>query len=275
MDFESFMPLLESVNQWAVQGKRRTAGYRELSQKLGYRSERTVGMIRNGRRAPSLEFAQRLGKVMGLTPTEQNYLDLLAKAERRSASPQDRARHHQAIRELKHTAAPKVILTENDLNYIAHWYAMPIKQMLTEENFDANPETISRRLRGKVAPKEVQRAIDQMERIGVVEKNPDGPGYRVLKKNITTTRDVPVAAIRLHHAEQLARGREALREIPVDEREFVSLTLKFDPKRMSEAKGIIRQFVNDFDERFASESSREVFQVSIQCFPHTDGGKNG
>lgn len=271
MEFESFLPLLESVNAWSSPGKRLTAGYRALSRKLGYRSERTVGMIRNGRRAPSTEFAQRLGKILGVTPNEQRYLDLLAKAEKRHATPQDRAATLQSLHDLRRRVSPKLVLAERDVNLIAHWYALPIKQMLAEEDFLATPEAISHRLRGKVAPKDIERAIAQMERIGVIAPTGTPHKYRVVKEKITTTRDVPVAAIRLHHAEQMAQAREALREIPVGKREFASLTLKLDPARLAEAKGMIRQFIEDFDERFSTVNSREIYQVSIQCFPHTQG----
>lgn len=269
LHFKDFASYFQAVSQAvAPTGKRRMPDS-EWATRLGYGSRRTVGMIRDGRRVPSGEFIERLGRYLGQNTTEQKYLSLLAKLAKR-ITDLEREKIDRELDQLRAKQISRKVLAESEINYIAHWYNLAIKQLVSLPGFTPDPELISRRLRGKVDAKSVQRALDQMVRLGILEKTEGPEGYKVAADRVTTTADIPVAAIRMHHLEQINRAREALTEVSIDKREFYSLTLTMDPARILEAKGVIRKFMDEFDQRFGTSDGKEVYQVCLQCFPHTE-----
>ncbi len=229
---------------------------------LGYGSRRTVGMVREGRRTPSRDFLIRLGRFLGQSEAEQIFLELLSRSRNSSTMEQ--------LKALRSQYAARDLLTEEQLNYVAHWYSIAIKQLIATSGFDPKPESISRRLRGKVSPEAAQRSLENMVKVGILEKTESG--YQVCKEKLTTPADIPIAALRQHHFEQICQAQSALRELPVQEREFLSVTLTFDPKRMQEAKGYLRKMAEEFDKRFSVGNPQEVFQLGMQFFPHSVGG---
>ncbi len=67
----------------------------------------------------------------------------------------------------------------------------------------------------------------------------------------------------------MQRAIEAVEEQDVSDRHFNSLTFKFDPKFMPEAKDKILTFVKDFNSRYQSEEASQVYQLNVQLFEHT------
>lgn len=264
-DFPSFFRAVSTVV--APKGKPRLPDA-DWAKKLGYGSRRTVGMIREGRRVPSGQFLERLGRFLGQTDAEKKYLTLLSRLNKKIAV-EEKMQVSQELEQLRSSGVSRTVLQESQVNHVAHWYNLAIKQLVSQPGFNPNPHWIYKRLKGKVALKAIEKSLHQMVRLGILEKI-DGPtGYRVIKKSITTTADLPTAAIRLHHLEQLQRAREAIMEVPVQLREIYSLTLSFDPARILEAKGVIRKFMDEFDQRFSSPAGKQVYQVGMQFFPHT------
>lgn len=70
-EFHHFSVYLEALcqeNRWSA---------KRLAQKLGYRSDRTVGMVISQKRSPSRKFIEKLSTLLSLDISEQRYLALL------------------------------------------------------------------------------------------------------------------------------------------------------------------------------------------------------
>ncbi|MGZ3704230.1 MAG: TIGR02147 family protein, partial [Bdellovibrionota bacterium] len=92
--------------------------------------------------------------------------------------------------------------------------------------------------------------------------------YRATSEESTTEMDIPSAAIRNFHSEILTKAGQALFRDSVQEREFLGATFAFSTEDLAEAKESIREFQQQFSERFnASRKKKDsVYQISIQMF---------
>ncbi len=114
-------------------------------------------------------------------------------------------------------------------------------------------------------------ALDRLQKVGLISRS--GTIYHANEQsNIHTINDRTSAAIQSHHRQMSQKAAEALTQ-RVDKREFQSLQLTFDLRRIKEAQARIREFVTQFDEEFRSDSSSEVYQLNVQCFALTKGEK--
>ena len=238
------------------------------SKRLGYRSERVLGMVASGRRLPSRALINSISRDLHLPPEQARYLELLAASAK--ASPGDPIRAE--LDRLNMRATRKTILEEAHFAYVADWYHFPIKRLVEREDFSENPEWICQRLRRKVGPGEVRQALKNLEALGLIQREAPGRRYRVARpgEGVFTPADVPSTASRRHHLQMTARANDAITEVPRDRREFLTLTWNGDPKDIPEIKQALRDFREQFDRRFGERGGKAVFQANIQFFEHTD-----
>jgi len=64
----------------------------------------------------------------------------------------------------------------------------------------------------------------------------------------------------------LGLAQAALREIPVELREFNNLTLCMNPSDVPRAKKALRDFMDKFSRDFESIPGHELFQMNIQFY---------
>jgi uncharacterized protein (TIGR02147 family) len=88
-------------------------------------------------------------------------------------------------------------------------------------------------------------------------------------KTIETTNDIPSDILKQCHRDVLNLAIEGIGLDP-KKREFQSLVLAFDSRKVEHAKQLIRQFVSDFNNKFETATdSDDVFYLSVNFFPQT------
>lgn len=85
--------------------------------------------------------------------------------------------------------------------------------------------------------------------------------------HLTTTVNVPSAAIKEHHRQILGKATESLYSTPVQKRDFSSLTFAFDPDRIEEVREQISQFLRKMSDLFECGKRNQIYTLSIQFFP--------
>ncbi len=140
------------------------------------------------------------------------------------------------------------------------------------ERLDAGE--LARRMRR--SRKDVEIALERLVHLGFVTPVPDGQGYRCAEEHARTSDGVPSAAIRRAHAEGLERAREALLGLPVESRDFSSVTLPCAPARLAEIRERIRAFQDSLIREFeTTASTAEVFRLQMQMFPLSHSSTEG
>jgi uncharacterized protein (TIGR02147 family) len=165
-------------------------------------------------------------------------------------------------------------LADDVFRTISDWYHYAILSLGEIHGSSSNPKWIAERL--GIPQTTAEKALERLERLNLITLHKVGrsrkaKAFRQTGESITTHNDIPSAAIRSHHLQQLEKARDALIDIDVIQREFGSATIAIQKKDLSKAKEDIRKFREEFAEKFsikndAPEADR-VYALNVQFFP--------
>jgi DNA-binding MarR family transcriptional regulator len=110
-------------------------------------------------------------------------------------------------------------------------------------------------------------SLQRLVRMGYIQiKN--GQLFRTTKP-LTTTTDIPSSAIRSFHKQNLELAKEKIESIPVELREFTSITTSVSLKKLARVKKLLNEFKFQINQELEGEDASEVYSLSIQLFPLT------
>jgi uncharacterized protein (TIGR02147 family) len=84
--------------------------------------------------------------------------------------------------------------------------------------------------------------------------------------NLETPDNVSNEFLRESHLKNLSIAKSRIKDTHLDQRDFSSMTLKFEESRMDEARNLIRKFQDDFCKIFETSSADSVYKLNIQLF---------
>lgn len=156
-------------------------------------------------------------------------------------------------------------LDMDQFHLISDWYYFGILSLAHTEGFQGKASWISRRL--GISEPVASQALVRLLRLGLLAKN----GKSIVPTNMSYSATSAHAHIALKKVNQdnLVLAEKALAEVAVDDRDYTSVTLCFDPDRMEDARRMIKVFRRNFDRVMESGRKREVYKLCIQLFPLT------
>ncbi len=221
-----------------------------------------ISDVLNGKKGISVNKASDLCRTLGFTRQETEVFVLSVQAAHaRRISDRDLAQTR--LNNLSKEFGIAVKIKQDDLALAGSWYHQAILELTELEEFDHTEAWLAKKL--NLSPKLISSAIQRLVTIGWL-KIQDGkmqPQSEITESSF----DIPSQAIKNYHREILEKAQVSLSEDAVDEREFLSMTLGFDSRRMQEAKEDIRKFQAAFAEKyFKDEKKDSVHQLSVQFF---------
>ena len=226
----------------------------------------TISLVLLGKRKVSQKLAQKLAEALYFDPMElaQVKSDYL---EQKKIEPQ--------IKKSKAPAAEKfnpenLRLSADQFHVLKDWHYFAILNLISTDGYQHDATWIGERL--SIKPAVAQEAIDRLERLSLVFRTANGKIKR-RHKQLKTTDEVQNLSLRYSHYQNLELAKTALDEREVNERDFTWLTLPVDYSRLTEMKLMIRQFEDQFLEKFGQEKgANEVARMCVQLFPLTHKG---
>ena len=220
---------------------------RAFAKKAGV-SPATLSLILQGKRKVSRKLASQL-------------------SERLLFDPQERAEVLTAKKQ-EHRPLPDSFtqLTMDQFQLIGDWRAFAILNLIKTVNFKSEVSWIADRLGLTLI--ETQNTLERLMRLEMV-KEENGIFSRQVSK-YRTSEDIANISIRNSHAQTLELAHEALVNEPIERRDFSSMTFPLDPKKIDQAKTLIRRFEDElFSLLDADSKPTEVYRIAIQLFPLT------
>lgn len=156
-------------------------------------------------------------------------------------------------------------LTEDEFRLISDWYHLAILSLSHLKDNQASPKWIAEKIGIDISI--ARDAVLRLTRLGVLSVK-DGRLEQTTKP-LTTTKDIPSAAIRKYHKQNLEIAALKLESIPPAEREFSTITMAIQPNRLRIAKKMINEFKLKLCDELESKSATEVYTLAIQLFPIT------
>lgn len=157
------------------------------------------------------------------------------------------------------------ILDQEDHCLIEDWYYLAILNLakLRESKCDAG--WIAERLG-------LEEELAAMALKHLLEKemiSDDNGRMKRLSSLVTSTNNVPSDSIKEHHRQSIEKSLEAIDIIPVEERDFASITYAIDKKNVPEAKEMIMNFHRKLGKLLETDNATDVYRLNIQFFPLT------
>jgi Predicted transcriptional regulator len=149
---------------------------------------------------------------------------------------------------------------------ISDWYHYAILNLV---EIDATHS--SKHIAGRLGiPQElVDQAIERLISLGLMKKT--DKGFERTYAALDSGTDVPSEALRKHNREKMELAIQSLERVSIENRDVSSLTLCFDPKRMSLLKSEIAKFKKRIGTMCAVNDATEVYSLNVQFFPLTQG----
>jgi uncharacterized protein (TIGR02147 family) len=223
-------------------------------------SQPFLTQILSRKRKLGSEKAVLLAERLKLKPTRKKLFLNLVRLEL-TRDPRSRAILQAEIDNQLRNSPKFSVLSEDTFNVVADWYYFAILELTALKAFKNDPTWISKRINVPVS--EVEAAIHRLKRVGLLEEV-DGLLRKVEKDYLFE--NVPSQAIRKHHQQSLNLASSALKNQPMDEREFFTISMPMNPELMGRAKSAIREFSEALMAEMQAAEPKSVYKLCVQFF---------
>ncbi len=168
--------------------------------------------------------------------------------------------------EVKWSAAHFHILGEEQFQIISEWYYFAILSLGHLKQNQNSPAWIAKRLGIDIHT--ARSAYERLKRLGYILESKGQ--FKQSTKALHTSAEIPSAAVRKYHRQNLELASQKLDEVDLTQREFTSITFAVDPKKLLKAKEMMNYFKNELCQFMGSGEKSEVFTLALQLFPVTN-----
>ncbi len=172
---------------------------------------------------------------------------------------------HPKLQATVNKTSERYLLSDDEFRLISDWHHFAILSLGKIRNNEANPKWIAYQLGIDVST--AHAAFQRLERLRFISIK-DGQ-FRQTTKPIMTTTEVPSRAIRDYHQQNLKLASEKLESVNMQSREFTSMTIAIQPRNLTKAKKMIRDFNQKICDELETKQPTEVYTLAIQLFPLT------
>ncbi len=265
-DFLDYRHYLKSYYEFRKRNSKGRFSYRLFSIKTGVDSPNYLKLIVDGARNLTPPHARRVAKYCALTESEKKYFLSLVRWNQNAEKEDADALWMEVLR--TRSINENKSLSNAQLSILTQWYTVAIFELLQLKKEPVTIEEIASRLRWNVSIKEIEHSLECLLKTKVIKKSTRG--YRVVQSVLTTTDDIPSASVRQYHKQVIRKSIEAIDEVELSEREFVSITFSLSKSDMPKFKERIRELRNLIvSESEANQNREEIYQLNVQLFPLT------
>lgn len=232
---------------------------RALARDLDLHSS-TLSQIIRGKRKLPFKKAKSISKKLELSPKEHT---LFMESFHRSKTSIDNIEIEKLDR--------RFLLDESYGKVIAEWEHYAVLDLFDLTGFEVNLESICKKL--KISKTRAKEVINNLLQAGLLSVNQFGE-YGKAHPDIKTTEDITNQALQKSHLETLDIGKQKLKDIEVELRDFSATTVALDLEKLPEAKTIIREFRQKMSALLRDGNKTDIYQLAIQFYPLSEIEKN-
>ena len=255
----SYDELLKYCKQRLPVGQMKNA-----TKRLGYRSKGSLSMFLRGHRVITRRGLGALASFFSWSDLQRMHAaDLVQRriSVNPNTKPPDVFSKKQVIKQIE--------LNPKQFSIFLKWYRAPLFLILSACQQFPGYEYLERKLRNKVPFGMIMNSIYALEKLGFIVRK--GKSIKTMvEPYLSFSPESSSVEVQEYQRGMILRAYEAVHEQSADDRELQTISFSMDPNRIPEAKRVIREFVTNFDEHFAKQDSREICQLNVQMFWHTD-----
>lgn len=212
-------------------------------------SPASLSQILSGKRRLTLKSARLISERLAFAPDERE----------RFLRTTDAPTRDREDREL----GPRQRLDTERFRLIADWYHFAILSLGELPNHEATPDWVAEKL--GISQAEAEGALKRLRSLGIIRIR--GGKLKQISQPLVSTNDVPSTALRKHNRQMLQRAELALETIPVEWRDIGTMTMALDPKKLPQAKRLIRRFRQQIAALCETGNPVLIYHFSTMLFP--------
>jgi uncharacterized protein (TIGR02147 family) len=223
---------------------------RAFAKKVGVQPS-ALSEILNGKRDVTQKMAAKILERLCFDPeTTQNLLSKLSNKKSRNKTVDSQRDFAQ--------------LNMDHYHIISEWYYFGILSLAETKEFNDKPQWIASRL--NITIPEAKVALKRLERLDLLKRNEN---KRLVWAGVQfkTSDDVINMSLRKSHYQNLELAKTSLDKDNIDSRDFSSMTMAIDPKKIPDAKEMIKNFRRTLCDFLESGEKLEVYRICLQLFP--------
>jgi len=269
LDYRTFL------RDWLTHQKREHPGYSYAAfAAAGGCSKATLPNVLSGARKPRPDTLDAFAQAMDLSPSDRNYLGLLAAFD---AAPDVTRRREVLDRILASDRHHQLRLAEKEpeadvMRYLEHWFVPAIRELAALPGFREDPDWIASTLRPSIRPDQAQEALDTLFDLGFLRRTDDGQ-VAVSEVRFRTGQETWEKAAAHIHRSVVPHLLEALDTDNAARQHLLAATITLSPDQLPEVKqrlnALLEQVVTLGDDR-PEGGPRAVYQFAVQLLPLSD-----
>jgi uncharacterized protein (TIGR02147 family) len=267
-DFTDYRRFLRDYYAWAKIHKKGFS-HRSFLGTAGMAGSAYLKRVMEGQHDLTPDSIAKFSLALGLSSQEKLYFESLVSFNQ-AQTLADKDRFFKRLMDVK-SPHKTATLEPAQYEFYSDWYNVAIREILAFIPYQNNAEEISRHLTPTVAPGKVKKAIELMQRLGIVSQGPDG-AWRASTTLLKTDPSVQSLLIPRFHQAMAKLGLEAIERYKKEERYFSGSTLSVSPEMYGVIIEKIRALRADILDYVASgEEPEQVYHLNMQLFPLTTG----
>ncbi len=255
------------------QKKKENSNYshRVFIRKAQMSSPSHLKMVIDGKRNLTGKTVKKYISAIGLKKKEATFFSLLVNYNQEQCHEEKIALFQQIMQEKRKKGLSDI--EEAQYDFLSKWHYVAIYCLLDLKEFKNDPLWISNKIKKKVSSQNIEKAISELKRLGLIKINSEG---KLVQSNgpLDTSDEVQNLAFKTYHKNMSELAIHSLENEDSKNREFNGVTIPIDTKNMAKIKEMIRSFRKELNEVASNmEEPNEVYQMNIQFFPLTEVDK--
>lgn len=219
-----------------------------------------LSLVLKGKKGISVSAALNLAHRLGLSVEESSYFyDLVSLSQARTEPVRQIVQFRLASYKTNHTFRT---LEEDVLQIISDSHHYAILELTLTDDFVSDPDWIASRL--GLTKLETNAAITRLLRLELLKE--ENGQLKKTEEHISSSHDIPSSALRKMTSQLLEKAQKALQTQSINERDFSTLTMAIDPKKIPQAKEMITKFRRELMNFLESGDRTEVYSFAAQLF---------
>lgn len=237
--------------------------HRAIATRAGFASSAFFGRILSGDANLTPTAALRLAEVFRLDRTETRYFEHLVLFDQ-ARSQEERALFLDRIVAWRKGRVPQ--LESDQIEFCENWWVVVMREVLDLVESVGDAKALAKILRPAITTSQAKHALEVLERLKLIEKNPQGVWRKT--EAILTTGNLEAAAIETFRKDTLRLASEAIDRFPREDRSISTLTVTLSPATFERLRDRFRHLRREIlDMAREDREADRVIQVNIQAFP--------
>jgi uncharacterized protein (TIGR02147 family) len=243
--------------------------YQVIAQKAGFNNRGFVYNIIKGIKSCSKSHCFRLSQALSHTTFEAEYFENMVSFNR-AENLKEKNFFFDKLNQIRAATAnisKAQIIKQNQYELYATWYHSAIRSLIGMYKFDGDYDWLSKMVFPLITTKQAKQSVDLLLSLGLIYQDENG-FFNITEKSITTGNDISGFAISNFHLECTNLAKNAIHNLPRDQRHATGLTLGISRKTYDE----ICKEIEEFQQRLMmianqDEKANQVFQINFHFFP--------